>query len=116
MPGSLYGEILTVAQPFARTKRSLSETILLARLASDQVKALADKGVAISTIEFAAASPAITDNSDFADAIAAVLNTDKVLIRRRWTCSFRMNTSRTSGTCGKAAMSPVLLSRLSAPA
>jgi hypothetical protein len=59
----------------------IDQSIVLARLTSDQVKAMTSQAMGISAIELAAAAPA-NNNGDktFANALAAKLNVDPVLM------------------------------------
>lgn len=59
----------------------IDQSIMLARLTSDQVKAMTGQAMAISAIELAAAAPT-NNNGDktFANALAAKLNVDPVLM------------------------------------
>jgi hypothetical protein len=59
----------------------IDQAIMLARLTSDQVKAMSSQAMAISAVELAAAAPA-NNNGDktFANALAAKLNVDPVLM------------------------------------
>lgn len=58
----------------------IDQALLLTRLTTDQIKILGEQATAISAIEMAAASPKSSGNNNVANALAAALKVDPVLM------------------------------------
>jgi hypothetical protein len=58
----------------------IDQALLLTRLTNDQIKILGEQATAISAIEMASASPKASGNKDVANALAAALKVDPILM------------------------------------